>query len=1119
MGNCTPNCKELCYMENENSFQINEEFIPTKEFFNNPLKENKINLIYNKKPEERIRLFGKEFYEKNKNNCKMVIDLAEMDLIEYYESKKNEEIIIVTLEIKKTVSDISHMFHGCTSLKSIRDFYNLNIQNITNLSYLFADCRSLEELPDILEWNTSKVEDMSYIFSGCSSLKQLPDISKWKTNNVINMSHMFYGCSSLMALSDISNWNTGKVKDISYIFSYCTSLKSLPDISKWKTDKVTDMSYLFYECSSLEKIPDISEWKTDNVVNIKSMFSFAASLKSLPNINNWNTTNVTDMSNLFYGCSSLMNLPDINDWDTNNTINISYIFCKCSNLTSLPDISKWNTDNVTDMSHIFHGCTKLTSMQNISIWNTNNVTDMSYMFYDCSSLKLIPYISKWNTNNVTNMSHMFYNCSSLTFLDDISKWDTDKVTDITMILYNLPMLNPFPDISNWKCSKDINIPKNNDESRIEIKGSVDNENLKFIPQIELKFNNVEEFDENLIKKLKDEIKKLIKTDNFSIIKFKKGSLTVAIALQYIVLREIKKNEDFSFNLSDSFFNNINSEVQQLADKCKDYEFISLGSTKPDYVDKEILDITNEENRQELVRKMTKASENDCNNSDINILEAAKNISMEDLEEFFNDMALEADEQEENIKRFIKRAEKYNNLFDEEIEVALKKSVFEYNIIHILTIDKEDSKFIAEKNKCPNRITKILFHGTSLNSVTGILSSNFRDAKTHIFGKGSYFTDILDYAWYYAEREGEKNYETIPKVEDKFTCVASEIYYDHTKVEKLLNMKSRNPESEVPKNGIRCAFADFQTRLMEINKLEGYTGFIGNEYLLTDKDQILPLYGITLKRVEYLVIWRDINFNKNNPNHYNQEMFNEIQEFHRNIKKYIRRELNSKVYFIQNNEEALELVERKKYNKVIIITNGNNDGQGFIMNARRIIGSNAIAAVTAYSVSTHINWVKNMDNVLILNGLDFHEKFFNCIKMNDKKLYNLLREEIINHYRNSIDDFNLNEATYDLFNFPNFKKSGNFGELNFNLNQNHFSNFNQNDDTFDKNNIIPGYTNLNIDNDINENMGNAINMDNEINPNMNNEFNPNINFNNERIIMEKYLKTELNEESIENEEDI
>ena len=125
--------------------------------------------------------------------------------------------------------------------------------------------------------------------------------------------------------------------------------------------------------------------------------------------------------------------------------------------------------------------------------------------------------------------------------------------------------------------------------------------------------------------------------------------------------------------------------------------------------------------------------------------------------------------------------------------------------------------------------------------------------------------------------------------------------------------------------------------------------------------------------------------------------------------------------MESSEEALELVERKKYNKVIIITNGNNNGKEFIIQARRKIGSNTIAAVTTYNVYEHINWVKNMENVLILNVLNFHKKFFNCIKNSDKNLYNQLRNEIINYYNNNKFEFYLNEVSPNLFNFTTFKE--------------------------------------------------------------------------------------------------
>jgi len=46
------------------------------------------------------------------------------------------------------------------------------------MSYLFSKYSSLSSLPDISEWNINNVTDISYLFSKCSSLLSLPDISK-----------------------------------------------------------------------------------------------------------------------------------------------------------------------------------------------------------------------------------------------------------------------------------------------------------------------------------------------------------------------------------------------------------------------------------------------------------------------------------------------------------------------------------------------------------------------------------------------------------------------------------------------------------------------------------------------------------------------------------------------------------------------------------------------------------------------------------------------------------------------------------------------------------------------------------------------------------------------------
>ena len=937
-------------------------------------KINKITAIYKiSKINEKIRLVGSIFFNKNKNNCTMTIyedennKKDEKDLLEFYEVKNNKEKLKINLTINESVVDYSFMFSGCTSLISLPDISQLEL-NTTNISNLFSECSSLE---------------------------------------------------------------------------------FLDDISKWKTDTIVEMSYLFSNCLSLKSLPDISKWNTDKVRNMKFMFSFASSLVSLPDISKWNIQNVSNISNMFYGCSLIQNI-DISNWTTNNLIDISYLFCKCTSLKSLSDLSKWKTDKIINMSYLFYGCQSLESIPDISDWNTENVIDMSYMFYNCLLIKNLPLISKWKTNNVTNMSYMFYGCSNLTLIPDILNWNTDKLIDIEGIFSDCPSLKYKPDISKWKNvrnqeiypNKNINEKSNDDfkEKEQEVKGSVYNDDLKFFPQIEFKFNNLDKINKNLISNFKDELKKILKTDNFSIIEIKKGSIIIILTLQYIILSELRKQGN-EINLQDCFYKNISNEVKNLTEQLKNHQFISLGTNKPDRVDNDIMDISNEENRKKIVEKIKRLKENKnlrtnkTNNKEINILEASNYIEKEDLERFFNNRALEAEQQENNIKRTIESLNDFNTLFDKEIEKIFVKNVFEYKIDHILLIDKERNRYLREKNNCPNRITRILFHGSNIDSITKILNDQIRDARMHIFGKGAYFTDLLDYAWYYSsEFTNRDNFDKIPKIGETFSCLACEIYYDKTKLEKAY---SPDKESVVPKNGIKCGYVDWSSRILSRRDLEEYKGFLGTEYLISDKTQILPLYSITFERVEYLVVWRDYNFNTNNPNNYDSNTFNDIQEFHIQIKKFISRELNSKIYYLKTTKEALKLIKRKKYNKIIIITNGGNNGEYFIKKAREIIGSNTIACCSAYAVENHINWVKNMENVLILKGLDFHKKFFKCVKYNDESLYNELCREMNNTY-NYISNFHLNECTNNLFNFNQFKEEGSFMDLEFDNNDDFYN---------------------------------------------------------------------------------
>ena len=779
-------------------------------------------------------------------------------------------------------------------------------------------------------------------------------------------------------------------------------------------EELTDLSFMFSDCSSLLKISDISKW---------------------------NTKSVTRMNNIFSGCKSLLNLPDISNWDVSNVTDMNNMFSNCSLINYLPDISKWNTKNVVNMNNMFYNCSSLLTLPDLSKWNTGKVKDMSCMFSKCKSLKCLPDISKWNISEVIYMNEMFSECLSLSEIPDITNWDLKNVNDYR---------NMFE-----SCNNIYNLT----ELKLNV---IRNEDLKLFPQILFKFNDIENITENMILDLKKEINNLIKEDNFSIIEIKKGSLTVILVLKFIIfklLKKIKSKEQNEFHFLEfckSFFPNIKEETQEILKIIKNNKFFTLGSVSPNCTEEIVIDLSNENNQKMLINKILEISninyskennsksknkksiihlENDINtldnNNSINIMELSKFINKENLWNMYKKLSDNANEQESNQIPLIEKLDLFNKQFDIDIENALNKSTFEYKIIHIFSVDKEINKYNEAKNRCLNTEQKILFHGTKIESSIAILSTQFNNSSIHKIGIGVYFTDMPDYAWRYSKNSNENKYreKNIPKVGDTFCLVVSEIYYNRSKLETVYNNNKK--DEVVPDFGIRCCFTNYKGQTMDKTSLINNNRFIGNEFLITNKNQILPLYSIILKRIEYLVIWRDYNFDLFNPNKYSNKTFNKIQEFHNEIKRKIARELDSKIYYVKTTEEALKLIEIKKYNKIIIITNGNNNAKEFINEARMIIGSPVIAAVSVYNIKRHISLVKEMENTILLNGIDYHEKFLKFVINNDKNGLIDLRNEIINDYCKTIEDFYFQEFNDNLINYPNFKENGNFGDLIYN----------------------------------------------------------------------------------------
>ena len=227
-----------------------------------------------------------------------------------------------------------------------------------------------------------------------------------------------------------------------------------------------------------------------------------------------------------------------------------------------------------------------------------------------------------------------------------------------------------------------------------------------------------------------------------------------------------------------------------------------------------------------------------------------------------------------------------------------------------------------------------------------------------------------------------------------------------------------------KNEINFAYADnaFDTIHGELDK----TKFYGTEYVIWESTQICPFIAAKLKRKEYCVIWRDNNFSSKPV--YNNEFDEIFKKFLAERINYIEQYAEMNIYPCETTKEALDLIKRKKYNKIILISNVGTDlgGKTFIDEARKILNNDVLALFLAYNIA-HLDWIKNYKNALFSNESSFYEEYLKCFseKIRDKKSEILnLKSNMESHYKVK---FNFDNKFLE---FPNYKSEGSYGELKF-----------------------------------------------------------------------------------------
>lgn len=364
--------------------------------------------------------------------------------------------------------------------------------------------------------------------------------------------------------------------------------------------------------------------------------------------------------------------------------------------------------------------------------------------------------------------------------------------------------------------------------------------------------------------------------------------------------------------------------------------------------------------------------------------------------------------------------KYNDFFEKELHRYFRESVFEFSVVSLVVMDRPDyDKFENERRNCPNRVDRLLFHGTQIHPISGILTGLFRRSeKAHYqHGKGVYFTDSLDYCWFYGgDVNNRANKNIIPKIGDIFTAISNLVYYSK---EGYLKVKDYKTRIQPKKNQINFAYAGC---LFETVENPDFKHFVGTEYVIWDLDQICPFVSIRFRREEYCVIWRDDNFSEKAV--YNNKFDEIFKKFLKERMKYIEQTSKFNIYPCKTTEEALNLVRRKKYNKIILLSNVGPDfgGKKFVDAARKIIGNDVMVLFLAYNIK-HLDWIKNYKNAIFSNEPKFYEEYLDCIR-DENKLKELIKQ-LEQHYKVK---FNIDYKTF--LKFPLYKSEGKYSDLSF-----------------------------------------------------------------------------------------
>ena len=248
-----------------------------------------------------------------------------------------------------------------------------NTQNLENIRAMFCKCINLVDISSMNLWfqnqnkNNNKLRNISMLFNGCISMKTISFPKMEKQKQINDISYLFNRCRNLTDINDMDKLNVSNVTNMAGLFNGCVKLKYPKEINSWNTQNVRDMSIVFQNCKSMQKID--FKWNMENLIKMNGLFSHCSSLTSLTkNFINSNIVNVEEMVGVFNECNALEAIPELKYVTGPFKVqNLSKMFNNCRKLNSLPStlVSMKFSNQEVFMKCTFNGCNDNDVIKNV----------------------------------------------------------------------------------------------------------------------------------------------------------------------------------------------------------------------------------------------------------------------------------------------------------------------------------------------------------------------------------------------------------------------------------------------------------------------------------------------------------------------------------------------------------------------------------------------------------------------------------------------------------------------------------------------------------------------------------------------------------------------------------